>query len=87
MNGFLHCVCVSRSVMSNSLQLHGLQHTRLLCPWDSPGKQEYWSGLPCPPPGGIPDLGIEPMSSSAPASQTDSLLFELAGKPFIYGCV
>ena len=29
------CVC---SVVSNSLQLHGLQPTRLLCPWDSPGK-------------------------------------------------
>ena len=29
------CVC---SVMSNSLQSHGLQPTRLLCPWDSLGK-------------------------------------------------
>ena len=25
-------------------------------------KQEYWSGLPCPPPGNLPDSGIEPMS-------------------------
>ena len=32
------CVCVSHSVMSGSLQLHGLQPTRLLCPWDYPGK-------------------------------------------------
>ena len=32
-------VCVlSHSVMYNSLQPHGLQPTRLLCPWDSPGK-------------------------------------------------
>ena len=23
-------------------------------------KQEYWSGLPCPPPGDLPDPGIEP---------------------------
>ena len=29
---------LSHSVMSNSLQLQGLQPTRLLCPWDSPGK-------------------------------------------------
>ena len=29
---------LSHSVMSNSLRLHGLQPTRLLCPWDSPGK-------------------------------------------------
>ena len=25
-------------------------------------RQEYWSGLPFPPPGDLPDLGIEPMS-------------------------
>ena len=23
-------------------------------------KQQYWSGLPCPPPGGLPDPGIKP---------------------------
>ena len=28
----------SRSVLSDSLQPHGLQPTRLLCPWDFPGK-------------------------------------------------
>ena len=28
---------LNRSVMSNSLKLHGLQPARLLCPWDSPG--------------------------------------------------
>ena len=25
-------------------------------------RQEYWSGLPCPPPGDLPDSGIEPVS-------------------------
>ena len=25
-------------------------------------RQEYWSGLPCPPPGDLPDPGTEPMS-------------------------
>ena len=25
-------------------------------------RQEYWSGLPCPSPGDLPDLGIEPVS-------------------------
>ena len=29
---------VSHSVMSASLKIHGLQPARLLCPWDSPGK-------------------------------------------------
>ena len=33
---------------------------RILCPWDSPGK-EYWSGLPCPPPGDLPYPGIKPV--------------------------
>ena len=32
------CECFSHSVMSNSLQPHGLQLARFLCPWDFPGK-------------------------------------------------
>ena len=38
-------------------------------------RQEYWSGLPFPSPGDLPDPGIEP------GSQADSLLSELLGKP------
>ena len=30
-------------------------------------KQEYWSELPCPPPGDLPDPGIEPVSLISPA--------------------
>ena len=30
--------------------------------------QEYWGGFPCPPPGDLPDPGIEPESSASPAS-------------------
>ena len=45
----LHCV----SVLSNSLQPHGLQNARLFCPWGF-SRQESWSGLPCPPPGDLP---------------------------------
>ena len=37
-------------------------------------RQECWSGLPCPPPGGLPDPGIKPMSPASPAVQADSLL-------------
>ena len=29
--------------------------------------QEYWSGLPCPPPGDLPDPGTEPSSLRSPA--------------------
>ena len=37
-------VCVSRSVVSDSSLPHGLYPTRLLCPWDSPGKH---AGVGC----------------------------------------
>ena len=37
-------------------------------------RQEYWSGLPFPSPGDLPDPGIE---SRSPALQADSLLSEL----------
>ena len=30
-------------------------------------RQEYWSGLACPPPGDLPDSGIELMSLMSPA--------------------
>ena len=40
-------------------------------------RQEYWSGLPFPSPGDLPDPGIEP---GTPALQADSLLSELPGK-------
>ena len=32
------CVCVSGSVVCNSLRPHGPQPTGILCPWDFPGK-------------------------------------------------
>ena len=41
--------------------------------------QEYWSGLPIPSPGELPDPGIKPAS---PELQGDSLPAELPGKLF-----
>ena len=41
-------------------------------------RQEYWSGLPFPSPGDIPEPCIKPGSA---ALQADSLLTELGGKP------
>ena len=40
-------------------------------------RQDYWSGLPFPSPGDLPDPGIE---SRSPALQADSLPTELPGK-------
>ena len=42
--------------------------------------QEYWSGLPVPSPGDLPDLVIEPGS---PELQVDSLLSEPPGEIWI----
>ena len=41
-------------------------------------RQEYWSGLPFPSPGDLPDPGIEPRS---PAQQADALSSDLPEKP------
>ena len=38
------CACSVVSIVSDSLQRHGLLFTRLLCPWDSPGKN---AGVDC----------------------------------------
>ena len=43
-------------------------------------RQGYWSGLPCLPPGDLPDPGTEPVSPMSPALQVDSLPTELPGK-------
>ena len=58
-------------------KVKSLQSCLTLCdPWTvvrqvSPSlglsRQEYWSGLPCPPPGNLPDPGIEPSSLTSPA--------------------
>ena len=60
-----------------------LSHVRLFeTPWtvacQAPlfmrfSRQEYWSGLPCPPLGYLPNSGIELMSPVSPALQVDSL--------------
>ena len=41
-------------------------------------RQKYWSGLPFPSPGDLPDPGIEPGS---PALEADALTSEPPGKP------
>ena len=65
--------------MSDSLQLVGLLHARLLCLGFS--RQEYWSGLPFSSPRDLPKPGTEPMSSESLAL-TDGLFdTELPGNP------
>ena len=60
------CACKVTSVMSDSLRPYGLLACQVPLStgfsW-----QEYWSGLPCPPPGNLPDPGIKSMSLTSPA--------------------
>ena len=51
--------------MSDSVTLWTIVHKAPLSMGFS--RQEYWSGLPLPPPGDLPDPGIEPMSFISPA--------------------
>ena len=73
------CAVLGCSVVSNSSQPHGLQPSRLLCLCGF-SRQEYWSGLPCPSPGDLPNPGIEPKS---PTLQGHSLPAEPQKTPEI----
>ena len=43
-------------------------------------QEKYWSGLPCPPPGDFPDLGIKLESLTSPASAGGFFTTEPPGK-------
>ena len=75
-----HCAVLSHSVVTDFLEPHRLWPARLPCPWGF-SRQEYWSGLPCPSPGELPNPGKEPGS---PALQTNSLSAELPGEKNSY---
>ena len=72
------CAVLSRSIMSDSCNPWTVARQAPLsmgfC-W-----QEYWSGLPFPPPGDLPNPGIEPRS---PTLQVNSLPSEPPGKSFL----
>ena len=59
------------SVKSNSLQPSNVAHQAPLSMEVS--RQEYWSGLPFPPAGPLPDPGMEPVFPMSPALREDSL--------------
>ena len=81
---------IYRSKLYVKVKVKLLSHVRLSAtPWtvayqSSPSmgfsRQEYWSGLPLPSPGDLPDPGIEPRS---PTLQADTLPSEPPGKPII----
>ena len=75
--------CVSCSVMSDSLQPHGLSPARLFCPWNSPGKNTG-VGSHALLQGNLPDPGIEPGSLTL---QVDSLPSEPPGSLYCYSSI
>ena len=78
--GWAFVQVLSHSVMSDLFGTPWTIATRILCPWGF-SRQDYWSGLPCPP-GDLPNPGIKPRS---PTLQTDSLPSEPPGKPMSTG--
>ena len=80
---YLYYITLSRSIMSDSLRPHVLQPTRLLCPWDSPGKN---TGVGCH----FLLQGIFPTQESNPGlphcrqTQADALTSEPPGSPIQY---
>ena len=73
------CLCVcGHSVVSDSLRPHGLCQAPLSMGFP---RQEYWSGLACPPPGDLPDPGIGPVSPESPALVGGFFTTELPREP------
>ena len=70
--GFLKKFCVELALLVEQVKVKSLSRVRLFAtPWtvayQAPpsmgfSRQEYWSGLPFPSPGDLPDLRIEPVS-------------------------
>ena len=67
------CAVLSDSVVSDPMDCSSSGSSG---PWRF-SRQEFWCGLPCPPPGDLPNPGIEPRSLTL---QVDSLLSEPPGK-------
>ena len=72
---------IGNNQFSSVAQLCPTLYDPMDCPWAF-SRQEYCSGLPCPPPGDLPNPRIEPTS---PAFQVDSLPSEPPGKPMNTG--
>ena len=61
------CMCVCVYVFNNSVVSYSLQPNGQTVSCQAPlsmgfSRQEYWNGVPFPPPGNFPDPGIKPMS-------------------------
>ena len=72
---FYHCCLVSKTCPIFAIKWTVAHQAALSVGFS---RQEYWSGLPFPSPGDLPNPGIEPRS---PALEADALTSEPPGKP------
>ena len=73
--------CVSNSVLSDSVTPRTVAHQPPVSVGFS--RQEHWSGLPCPPPGDLPNPGMEPKTPVSPPLQVDSLPLSHQANPLL----
>ena len=83
------CVCTCVRVHAPSLSHVWLFATHWTVTHQTPlsvglSRQEYWSGWPCPPPGDLPDPGIEPVSLLSSALAGGLFTTAPPGKPHKY---
>ena len=73
------CVCVCSAVSDSVIPWTVALQAPLSMGFS---REDYWSGLPFPLPGDLPDPGIEHMSPVDPALQVDSLSLSHLGSPY-----
>ena len=73
-NSTYNCLCVQSLSCVRLLRPHGLQPTRPLLSV-GPSRQEYWGGLPFPPPGYLPHPGMDQESLASPALACECFTF------------
>ena len=77
------CACSVTSVVSDSFEKPWTVARQAPLSMGFSG-QEYWSGLPFPPPEDLPNRGIKTASPVSPALQADFLLLSLIAKNIHY---
>ena len=78
----LSCLLFSREVVSDSFATPWTVAHQSMAPLSMRlSRQEYWSSLPFPPPGDLPDPGVEP---SSPAREARFCTTEPPGKPQVW---
>ena len=83
---FIYSVQFSHSVVSNPVTPWTVASQVPLSMEFS--RQEYWSGLPCPPPGDLPSPGLKPGPPASPALAGECCTAEPPGKPpFSQACL